>query len=52
MLLGNKLKYVKALGNKFKYMHSLGNKINTLNNIKSFIMQKSKPIQQKSILEK
>ena len=52
MLLGQKLKFIKSLGNKFKHMHSLGNKINTLNNVKSLIIAKNKPTQQKSVLER
>ena len=52
MLLGQKLKFVKSLGNKFKHAHSLGNKMNTLNNMKSLLMSKPKPTQQKSILER
>jgi hypothetical protein len=52
MLLGNKLKYIASMGNKLKHMHSLGNKMNTLNNIKSLLMSKPKPTQQKSILER
>jgi hypothetical protein len=52
MLLGNKLKYIASMGNKLKHMHSLGNKMNTLNNIKSYMVNRSKPIQKKSILER